>query len=38
VEVRYRESFLRDLKKLKKLPIYEKIYTLSFETSVAEGL
>jgi mRNA interferase RelE/StbE len=32
VEVRYRESFLRDLKKLKKLPIYEKIYTLSFET------
>ena len=32
MEVRYRESFLRDLKKLKKLPIYEKIFLLSFET------
>jgi len=32
VEVRYRESFLRDLKRLKKFPIYERIYTLSFET------
>ncbi len=32
MEVRYRESFLRDLKKLKKLPIYDKIYTLSFQT------
>lgn len=32
MDVRYRESFLRDLKKLKRLPIYEKIYALSFET------
>lgn len=32
MEIRYRESYLRDLKKLKRLPIYEKIYALSFET------
>ena len=37
MEVRYRESFLRDLKKLKKLPIYEKIYALSFETLPLAG-
>lgn len=32
MEVRYRKSFLRDLKKLKKHPLYNKIYTLAFET------
>ena len=32
MDVRYRESFLRDLKKLKKLPVYHRIYTLAFET------
>lgn len=31
MEVRYRESFLRDLKKLKKHPVYEKIFRLAFE-------
>lgn len=32
MEVRYRESFLRDLKKLKKYPLYDKIFTLAFQT------
>lgn len=32
MEVRYRESFLRDLKKLRKHPIYERIFTLAFRT------
>ena len=32
MEVQYRESFLRDLKKLKKHRLYDKIYTLAFET------
>jgi len=32
VDVRYRESFLRDLKKLKKLPIYDRIQAFAFET------
>ena len=34
MEVRYRKSFLRDLKrlKLKKHPLYDKVYALSFET------
>lgn len=32
MEVRYRESFLRDLKKLKKHPLYDKIVTLAFQT------
>jgi mRNA-degrading endonuclease RelE of RelBE toxin-antitoxin system len=32
VDVRYRESFLRDLKKLKKLTLYSKIFTLAFQT------
>ena len=31
MEVRYRESFLRDLKKLKKHPLYGKIFALAFE-------
>lgn len=30
MEVRYRESFLRDLKKLKKLPIYERLFDFAF--------
>lgn len=34
MEVRDRESFLRDLK---KLPIYEKIHTLSFGTLPSAG-
>ncbi len=32
MDVRYRESFLRDLKKLKKHPIYDRIVTLAFQT------
>ena len=32
MEVRYRESFLRDLKKLKKHIIYDKVFTLAFRT------
>lgn len=32
MDVRYRESFLRDLKKLRKHPIYDKVFSLSFET------
>ena len=32
VDVRYRESFLRDLKKLKKHPIYDRIFALAFRT------
>lgn len=32
MEVRYRESFLRDLKKLKKHPMYGRVFTLAFET------
>lgn len=31
MEVRYRESFLRDLKKLKKLPIYSRVFDLAFK-------
>ena len=32
MDVRYRRSFLRDLKKLKKRPIYDAVFTLAFET------
>jgi len=32
VEVRYRESFLRDLKKLKGQSIYDRIFGLAFTT------
>jgi len=32
LEVRYRESFLRDLKKLKKRPAYDRIFQLAFDT------
>ncbi len=32
MDVRYRESFLRDLKKLKKRPIYGAVFALAFET------
>lgn len=32
MDVRYRESFLRDLKKLKNHPLYGRIFTLAFET------
>jgi len=32
VEVQYRQSFLRDLKKLKGQPVYDRIYELVFTT------
>jgi mRNA interferase RelE/StbE len=32
VEVQYRQSFLRDLKKLKGQPVYDRIYELVFAT------
>ena len=32
MDVLYRESFLRDLKKLKKYPIYNRVVTLVFQT------
>lgn len=32
MDVRYRESFLRDLKKLKKKPVFARIRRLAFET------
>lgn len=32
MDVKYRESFLRDLKKLKKHPVYARIFVLAFET------
>ena len=31
MEVRYRQSFLRDLKKLKKHPIYGAVFQLAFK-------
>lgn len=31
MDVRYRESFLRDLKKLKKKPVFARIHRLAFE-------
>lgn len=37
MDVRYRESFLRDLKKLKRHPIYDRIFTLAFEVLPAAG-
>ncbi|MDX1522243.1 MAG: type II toxin-antitoxin system RelE/ParE family toxin [Anaerolineae bacterium] len=32
MEVRYRQSFLRDLKRLKRQPVYDRIYELVFTT------
>ena len=32
MDVRYRQAFLRDLKKLKKQAIYDRVFALSFET------
>lgn len=32
MEVRYRKSFLRDLKKLKERPQYQLIFALAFDT------
>lgn len=32
MEVRYRQVFLQDLKKLKNLPVYYQIFTLAFTT------
>ncbi len=32
MDVRYRESFLRDLRKLKGHPLYPRIFKLAFET------
>jgi len=32
VEVQYRKSFLRDLKKLKRQPAYDRIFELAFTT------
>ena len=32
MDVQYRKSFLRDLTKLKKHPVYNKIFTLAFQT------
>lgn len=32
MEIQYRKSFLRDLKKLKGQPIYDKIFELAFTT------
>lgn len=32
MDVQYRQSFLRDLKKLKQLPVYDQIFELAFTT------
>lgn len=32
MKVEYRQLFLKDLKKLKKQPVYAKIYELAFDT------
>ena len=32
MQVEYRQLFLKDLKKLKKQPIYKRIFELAFET------
>lgn len=32
MEVQYRQLFLRDLKKLKKQPIYDQVFELAFTT------
>ena len=37
VDVKYRESFLRDLKKLKKHSTYPRIFVLAFETLPSAG-
>lgn len=31
MEIRYRTSFIRDLKKLKKKPLYDKIHLVAFQ-------
>jgi mRNA-degrading endonuclease RelE of RelBE toxin-antitoxin system len=39
MEVQYRQSFLKDLKKLKGQPVYDKIFVLAFTTlTEVEGL
>ena len=39
MEVQYRKSFLRDLKKLKGQPAYDKVFELAFTTlPEADGL
>jgi hypothetical protein len=37
VKVQYRKSFLRDLKKLKGQPVYDKIFELVFTTLPEAG-
>jgi mRNA-degrading endonuclease RelE of RelBE toxin-antitoxin system len=32
LKVEYRQLFLKDLKKLKKQPVYEQVFNLAFET------
>ncbi|MCP4605074.1 MAG: type II toxin-antitoxin system RelE/ParE family toxin [Proteobacteria bacterium] len=32
MEVQYRKAFLRDLKKLKRQPVYDRIFKLAFTT------
>lgn len=32
MEVNYRQSFLRDLKRLKRQPVYDRVYELVFTT------
>ena len=32
MKVQYRQSFLRDLKKLKRQPVYDRIFELAFTT------
>lgn len=32
MRVAYRKSFLKDLKQLKRQPVYQKVYVLAFET------
>ncbi len=39
MEVQYRRAFLRDLKKLKGQPVYDKVFDLAFTTlPAADGL
>ncbi len=39
MQVKYRQLFLKDLKKLKKQPIYKRIFEIAFETiPLAENL
>ena len=32
MQVEYRQLFLKDLKKLKKQPVYQRVFNLAFET------